>query len=60
LEEGAKLVIITPYRNPKKYKDEIEKHIKELLDMGDIREEEYQGVLGQMEGFSHRGCYLGK
>jgi hypothetical protein len=37
LEEGAKLVITTPYRHPKKYKDEIEKAIKELLDMGHIR-----------------------
>ena len=37
LEGGAKLVITTPYRHPKKYKDEIEKVIKELLDMGHIR-----------------------
>jgi hypothetical protein len=37
LEEGAKLVITTPYRNPKKLKDEIEKGIKELLEMGHIR-----------------------
>jgi hypothetical protein len=37
LEEGAKPVITTPYRHPKKYKDEIEKAIKELLDMGHIR-----------------------
>jgi hypothetical protein len=37
LEEGAKPVITTPYRNPKKYKDEIEKTIKELLDMDHIR-----------------------
>jgi hypothetical protein len=37
LEEGAKLVITTPYRHPKKYKDKIEKAIKELLDMGHIR-----------------------
>jgi hypothetical protein len=37
LEEGAKPVITTPYRHPKKYKDEIEKEIKELLDMGHIR-----------------------
>jgi hypothetical protein len=34
---GAKPVITTPYRHPKKYKDEIEKAIKELLDMGHIR-----------------------
>ena len=27
----------TPYRHPKKYNDEIEKEIKELLDMGHIR-----------------------
>ena len=37
LEAGAKPVITTPYRHPKKYKDEIEKAIKELLDMGHIR-----------------------
>jgi hypothetical protein len=30
-------VITTPYRHPKKFKDEIEKAIKELLDMGHIR-----------------------
>jgi hypothetical protein len=33
LEEGAMIVITTPYRHPKKLKDEIEKAIKELLDM---------------------------
>jgi hypothetical protein len=37
LEEGAKPVITTPYRHPNKYKDYIEKAIKELLDMGHIR-----------------------
>jgi hypothetical protein len=37
LEAGAKPVITTPYRHPKKYKNEIEKAIKELLDMGHIR-----------------------
>jgi hypothetical protein len=37
LEEGAKPIITTPYRHPKKFKDEIEKSIKELLDMGYIR-----------------------
>jgi hypothetical protein len=37
LEEGAKPVITTPYRHPKKYKDKIEKAIKELLNMGHIR-----------------------
>jgi hypothetical protein len=37
LEEGAKPVITTPYRHPKKYKDEIEKAIKEILDTGHIR-----------------------
>jgi hypothetical protein len=35
-EEGEKLIITTPYRHPKKYKYEIEKAIKELLDMGHI------------------------
>jgi hypothetical protein len=37
LEEGAKPVITTPYKHPKKFKDEIEKSIKELLEMGHIR-----------------------
>jgi hypothetical protein len=37
MEEGAKPVITMPYRHPKKYKEEIEKAIKELLDMGHIR-----------------------
>jgi hypothetical protein len=36
LEAGAKPVITTPYRHPKKYKDNIEKFIKDLLDMGHI------------------------
>lgn len=36
LEIGAKLVMVTPYRHPKVYKDEIEKTIKELLNMGFI------------------------
>jgi hypothetical protein len=36
LEEGAKLVITTPYICPNKFKDEIEEAIKELLDMGYI------------------------
>ena len=37
LEEGVKPVITTPYRHPNKYKYEIEKDIKELLDMGHVR-----------------------
>jgi hypothetical protein len=37
LEEGAKPIITTPYRHPKKFKDEIEKAIQELLEMGHIR-----------------------
>ena len=37
LEEGAKPMITTSYRNPKKFKYEIEKSIKEFLDMGHIR-----------------------
>ena len=32
LEAGAKLIITTPYRHPKKFKDEIEKTIQELLE----------------------------
>jgi hypothetical protein len=38
LEAGAKPVITTPYRHPNKYKYDIEKAIKELLDMGHIRQ----------------------
>jgi hypothetical protein len=37
LEEGSKPVITTPYRHPKRFKDEIEKAIKEFLDMGHIK-----------------------
>ena len=47
LEEGAKLVITTPYSHPKKFKDEIEKAIKELLDMEHIR------LLGQVPALLH-------
>jgi hypothetical protein len=35
--EGGKPLITTLYRHPNKFKDEIEKAIKELLDMGHIR-----------------------
>ena len=37
LEQGAKPVITTPYYHPRGCKEEIEKTIKELLDMGFIR-----------------------
>jgi hypothetical protein len=37
LEEGAKLMMTAPYRHPRRFKDEIEKAIKELLAMGHIR-----------------------
>jgi hypothetical protein len=37
LEEGAQEIITNPYRQPKVYKDEIEKNIKELLKLGHIR-----------------------
>ena len=37
LEKGTQEVITTPYRHPKRYKDEIEKTIKELLKLGYIR-----------------------
>jgi hypothetical protein len=37
LEEGARPVITTQYRHPKKFKDEIEKTIQELLEMGHIK-----------------------
>lgn len=36
LEPRAKSIMVTYYRHPKVYKDEIEKIIKELLDMGFI------------------------
>ncbi|XP_059063851.1 uncharacterized protein LOC131856292 [Cryptomeria japonica] len=36
MEDGAKPVITTLYRHPRAYKDEIEKTIHELLDMGFI------------------------
>jgi hypothetical protein len=37
LEEGAKPMINPPYHHPRRFKDEIEKEIKELLAMGHIR-----------------------
>ena len=37
LESGAKPVITTPYCYPKKFKDEIERTIQELLEKGWIR-----------------------
>ena len=37
LEEETQAIITTPYRHPKRYKDEIEKTIKELLELGYIR-----------------------
>jgi hypothetical protein len=37
LEEGDKPVIIVPYKHPKRFKDEIEKEIKEFLEMGHIQ-----------------------
>jgi hypothetical protein len=37
LEEGAKPMITRSYRHPRRFKDEIEKAIKELLAMGHIR-----------------------
>jgi hypothetical protein len=37
LEEGSKPLITTPYHHPRRFKDEIEKAIKELLAMGHIR-----------------------
>lgn len=36
LQDGSKLVMITPYKHPRVYKEDIEKEIKELLDMGFI------------------------
>ena len=37
LEEGTQPIHIPPYRNPKKLRDEIEKAIQELLELGLIR-----------------------
>jgi hypothetical protein len=37
LEEGAKPMITSPYRHPRRLKDEIEKAIKEFLMMEHIR-----------------------
>jgi len=37
LEEGLNPVITTPYKHPKRFKDETKKAIKELLEMGHIR-----------------------
>jgi hypothetical protein len=37
LEEAAKPMMTPPYRHPRRFKDEIEKAIKELLAMGHIR-----------------------
>jgi hypothetical protein len=37
LEEGEKLLITTPYRHLKKFKDDIEKAIHDFLEMGHIR-----------------------
>lgn len=34
LEVGVKPIITTPYHHPKKFKDEIEKNIQELLEKG--------------------------
>ena len=37
LEEGDKPMITTPYHHPRRFKDEMDKAIKELLVMGHIR-----------------------
>jgi hypothetical protein len=37
MEEGKKLVIISPYHPPRRFKDDIEREIKELLEMGHIK-----------------------
>jgi hypothetical protein len=37
LEEGEKLLITTPYRHMKKFKDDIEKAIHDFLEIGHIR-----------------------
>ena len=37
LDEGEKILITTPYRHLKKFKDDIEKAIHDFLNMGHIR-----------------------
>jgi hypothetical protein len=37
LEEGSKIVIMTPYMHPKRFKDGIKKAIKVFLEMGHTR-----------------------
>jgi hypothetical protein len=37
MEEGEKPMITTPYHHPRRFKDEIEREIKEFLVMGHIR-----------------------
>jgi hypothetical protein len=37
LEEGGKPMLTPPYHHPRRFKDEIEKTIKDLLAMGHIR-----------------------
>jgi hypothetical protein len=37
LEEGSKPMITPPYHHPRRFKDEIEKEIKELIAMGHIK-----------------------
>ena len=37
MEPGIQAVISTPYRHPKAYRDEIERAIHELLDLGHIK-----------------------
>jgi hypothetical protein len=53
-------VITTPYMNPNKFKDEIEKAIKELLEMGNIRPSsspfDYSMVLVKKKDGTMRMC----
>lgn len=37
MEEGAKPIIMTPYHHPRNYKEDIERIITKLLDMGHVR-----------------------
>jgi hypothetical protein len=61
LEEGEKLVITTPYKHPNKFKDEIEKAIKELLEMGHIRPSSstnhFFHSVGEEEGWHHEDVH---
>jgi hypothetical protein len=60
LEEGAKPMITPPYRHPRRFKDEIEKEIKELLAMGHINlavVHSFFSCLSSEEGWYHEDVH---